>query len=73
MFSLRDFQYLDERTVKRYLSSIEEGLVKKVLETDIASKPNWEFDASLRELQKLLMVAGIPIPNMRVKRNGKNR
>ena len=71
MFSLRDFQYLDEGTVRRYLSSIEEGLVKEVLETDIASKPNWEFDVSLGELQKLLMSAGIPIPNMGVKRTGK--
>ena len=71
MFSLRDFEYLDERTVKRYLSSIEEGLVKEVLETDIASRPNWEFDVSLEELQKLLIAAGIPIPNMGVKRTGK--
>jgi hypothetical protein len=72
MFSLRDFQYLDERTVKRYLSSIEEGLVKEVLETDIAKKPNWEFDVSLGELQKLLKAGGIPIPNIGVKRTGKS-
>jgi len=71
MFSLRDFQYLDERTVRRYLFSIEEGLVKEVMETDIAGKPNWEFDVSLGGLQKLLMSAGIPIPNMGVKRTGK--
>jgi|SRR5690625_578665 len=71
MFNLRDFQYLDERTVRRYLSSIEEGLVKEVLETDIAANPNWKFDVSLGDLQKLLMSAGIPIPNVGVKRTGK--
>lgn len=71
MFKLRDFLYLDERTVKRYLSSIEEGLVKEVLETDIAAKPNWDFEVSLGEIQKLLVAAGIPIPNVGVKRTGK--
>lgn len=71
MFNLRDFLYLDERTVQRYLSSIEEGLVKEVMRTDIASKPNWQFDASLGEIQKLLIAGGIPVPNVGVKRKGK--
>ena len=71
IFRLRDFLYLDERTVQRYLSSIEEGLVKEVLQTDATCKPNWEFDVSLGEIQKLLVSAGIPIPNVGVKRNGK--
>lgn len=71
MFSLRDFLYLDERIVKRYLSSIEEGLVKEVLETDIGAKPNWDFEVSLGEIQKLLVASGIPIPNIGLKRSGK--
>ncbi|MEI2446067.1 DUF6414 family protein [Priestia megaterium] len=71
MFKLRDFLYLDERTVKRYLSSIEEGLVKEVLQTNIDQKPNWQFDVSLGDIQKLLAAAGVPIPNVGVKRNGK--
>lgn len=71
MFNLRDFLYLDERTIKRYLSSIEKGLVKEVLETDIATKPNWDFEVSLGEIQTLLVAAGIPIPNFGVKRTGK--
>lgn len=72
MFSLRDFLYLDERTIKRYLSSIEEGLVKQVMQTDVTEKPNWNFDISLGELQKLLVASGIPVPNIGVQRNGKN-
>lgn len=71
MFKLRDFLYLDERTVKRYLSSIEEGLIKEVLETDVAAKPSWDFEVSLGEIQKLLVSAGIPIPNAGIKRIGK--
>ncbi|MFD2627443.1 DUF6414 family protein [Oceanobacillus kapialis] len=71
MFKLRDFLYLDERTIQRYLSSIEEGLVKEVLQTDISQEPNWNFNVSLGELQKLLVSAGIPIPNIGVTRNSK--
>ncbi|MDT2044772.1 DUF6414 family protein [Priestia flexa] len=72
MFKLRDFQYLDEKTVQRYLSSIEEGLVREVLQTNINDKPNWEFDISLGEIQNMLVAAGIPIPNFGIKRTGKN-
>ncbi|WP_079479342.1 DUF6414 family protein [Halobacillus salinus] len=72
MFNLRDFLYLDKRTVQRYLSNIEEGLVSQVLQTDIAEKPSWEFNASLGEIQKMFIAAGIPIPNVGVKRAGKS-
>lgn len=72
MFTLRDFLYLDERTVKRYLSSIEKGLVKEVMKTDVNTKPNWEFEVSLGKLQQLLMTANIPVPDVGVKRTGKD-
>lgn len=73
MFKLRDFLYLDERVIKRYLSSIEEGLVKEVLQTDISKKPNWDFEVSLGDLQSLLATAGIPMPNIGIKRNSKSQ
>lgn len=72
MFTFRDFLYLDERTVKRYLSSIEKGLVKEVMETDINAQPSWDFEVSSGKLQQLLNTAGIPVPNVGVKRNGQN-
>lgn len=72
MFNLRDFLYLNEKTVKRYLATIEEGLVREVLKTDVDSKANWDFEVSLGEIQKIFIKAGIPIPNIGVKRTGKD-
>lgn len=71
MFKLRDFLYLDERTVQRYLSSIEEGLVREVMQTSISDKPTWEFDVSTGDIQQMLLAAGIPIPSVGIKRQGK--
>lgn len=34
-------------------------------------QPNWNFEVSLGEIQNLLVAAGIPIPNVGVKRTGK--
>lgn len=68
MFKLRDFLYLDERTVQRYLSSIEEGLVREVMHTSVSDKPNWEFDVSLGDIKKFLLASGIPIPSVGIKR-----
>lgn len=72
MFTLRDFLYLDERTIKGYLSSIEKGLVKEEMETDINARPNWNFEVSLGKLQDYFIASGIPVPNVGVKRTGKN-
>lgn len=72
MFTLRDFMYLDERTVKRYISSIEKGLVQEVMEKDINAQPSWDFEVSLGKLQELLVATGVPAPEVGIKRTGKS-
>ncbi|MHD0396442.1 DUF6414 family protein [Staphylococcus simulans] len=69
----RDFLYLDEKMVKRYLTVIEDGLKKEVSEISTKNGPNWEFDISTGKLQDILTsILGIPLPSAAIKRNTKS-
>lgn len=73
MFELRDFYYLDQRSVMSYLSTIEEGLVSTIQQSSTTTSPNWNFEVSTGELQKLLTtMLNLPaLPSAKVGRKGK--
>lgn len=72
MLKLRDFYYLDQRTVTRFISTIEEGLVKQIKKSNIEDSPKWNFEVSLGILQEFFQdTLGIVSPNIQVDRQGK--
>lgn len=70
---LRDFYYLDEKTLRNYVSTIEDGIEMEKQTSMSKESPNWNFELSTGELQKILMGLGIPIPEVSIGRNGKNQ
>ncbi|EOQ21034.1 hypothetical protein KQ1_05141 [Bacillus cereus BAG3O-1] len=68
---LKDYYYLDERTLNSYVSAIEDGVVKTIQSSVNNSSPKWNFNISTGELQKVLAAMGIPIPSAGIQRDGK--
>ncbi|PFI32200.1 hypothetical protein COI53_08555 [Bacillus thuringiensis] len=68
---LKDYYYLDERTLNSYVSAIEDGVVKTIQSSVSNSSPKWNFNISTGELQKVLAAMGIPIPSAGIQRDGK--
>lgn len=69
--TFRDFYYLDREMVKNYISTIEDGIeLEKQISVD-SENPNWNFELSTGELQKILEGIGITIPEVTVRRSGK--
>jgi len=71
--SLKDFYYLDRRTLENYVSSIEDGIETEKQTILGENKANWSASLSTGELQKVLVAMGIPIPEATVKREGKGK
>ncbi|MBN8207878.1 hypothetical protein JI666_03850 [Bacillus sp. NTK071] len=71
--SLKDFYYLDEKILRNYVSTIEDGLIKYTESSTSDGSPKWNFDISTGELQKILVSMGIPIPATSIKREGKGK
>ena len=73
MNTLRDFYYLDEKTLQNYVSTIEDGIEMEKQTSVNKNNPNWNFELSTGEMQKVLIALGIPIPELIVGRNGKTQ
>ncbi len=69
---LRDFYYIDQRSLLNYLSIIEDGILKTVQQSFTDMSPKHHVEVSAGELQKLLCKLGIPVPKLAYKRDGSN-
>jgi hypothetical protein len=70
---LRDFYYLDDKTLRNYVSTIEDGIEMEKQTSMSKESPNWNFELSTGELQKILIGLGIPIPDVAIGRSGKTQ
>ncbi|MBO9129788.1 hypothetical protein [Bacillus sp. 165] len=69
---LRDFYYIDQRSLLNYLSVIEEGVLQTIQQSVTGVSPKHHLEFSAGDFQKLLCKLGLPVPALAYKRESAN-